>query len=79
MGGMLEGKGLYDLLVELTGLDRKIIESELESLMHKLEIDVDQLRVEDLRRLAALYLEDIQKELLAVGLRGSASDVFALA
>lgn len=79
MGGMLEGKGLYDLLVELTGLDRKIIESELESLMHKLEIDVDQLRVEDLRRLAALYLEDIQKELLAVGLRGSGPDVFALA
>ena len=78
MGGMLEGKGLYDLLVELTGLERNIIESELESLMKKLEINREKLRVEDLRRLAALYLEDIHKELLAVGLQDG-SEICALA
>ena len=51
---------LYDLLVELSGLDRNVIDQELGVLIQKLNLDPKNLSTDDIRRIAALYLFEIQ-------------------
>ena len=51
---------LYDLLVELSGLDRNVIDQELGVLIQKLNLNPKNLSTDDIRRIAALYLFEIQ-------------------
>ena len=51
---------LYDLLVELSGLDRTIVDEELGKLIKKLDLDSNNLSTEDIRKIATLYLFEIQ-------------------
>ena len=51
---------LFDLLVELSGLDRNVIDQELGVLIQKLKLDPKNLSVDDIRHIAALYLFEVQ-------------------
>jgi len=58
-----EGIGLYHLLVELTGLERKEIEPVLDRLLAKLKLNRDSLTTEDVRKVMALYLDEVNQEM----------------
>ncbi len=51
---------LYDLLVELSGLERAVIDQELGNLILQLNLDPKNLSTDDIRRIAALYLFEVQ-------------------
>ena len=59
-----QGKALYDLLVELSGLDAQTADKEFKGLMKKLKMCPDTLTTADVRRLMASYLEDVHQEML---------------
>lgn len=59
---MVKGRELFELLVELTGLDEKIIRSELEELLKRLNLNADNLTTDELRDVVSLYLEKLQDE-----------------
>lgn len=61
----IKGNGLYQLLIELTGLDQKAITQELDGLLYRLGLDADTLTTDDMRRVLAVYLEECQDELFA--------------
>jgi hypothetical protein len=62
-----QGKALYDLLVELSGLDTQTADKELKGLMQKLKMCPETLTTDDVRRLMASYLEDVHKEMILEG------------
>jgi hypothetical protein len=51
---------LYDLLVELSGLDRNVIDKELGAFIEELSLDPSNLSTDDIRRIATLYLFEFQ-------------------
>jgi hypothetical protein len=51
---------LYDLLVELSGLERNTIDQELGKYIRELGLDPKNLSTNDIRRIATLYLFDVQ-------------------
>ena len=53
------GNHLFNLLVELTGLDKKVVETELNDLMQELRMDKSTLTTDDMRKLVALYLDRV--------------------
>ena len=57
-----KGNELYQLLLELAGLEDPNVEVELEALMKKLSLDADTLTTEDMRVLMAAYLNDFQNK-----------------
>jgi len=56
---MLTGEGLIDLLVDLTGMDRKTLEAELSIIINRLGFRVDSLTTDELRVVVAHYLEKL--------------------
>ncbi len=59
---MVKGRELFDLLVELTGLEEKVIRNELEDLLKRLNVDPDHLTTDQLREVVSMYLEKLQNE-----------------
>jgi hypothetical protein len=57
-----KGNELYQLLLELAGLEDPNVEKELEALMAKLSLSPDTLTTEDMRVLMAAYLNDFQNK-----------------
>jgi len=55
-----KGKELFDLLVELTGVEEDVLRGELVGIIDRLNLDAEHLTTEDLRRVVAQYLEDVQ-------------------
>jgi len=53
------GKELFNYVVQLTGLPKDKIKEELKTLLHKKNIEVSQLTVDQLRTVAASYLREI--------------------
>lgn len=61
---MVQGKELYELLIELTGLDRNCVDAELGSIIQKLGLKHEELTTDDLRKIVTVYLAEVQQELL---------------
>ncbi len=58
------GKELFNYVVQLTGLPKDKIKEELKTLLHKKNIEVSQLTVDQLRTVAASYLREIMAGIL---------------
>ena len=58
------GKDLFNYVVQLTGLPKDKIKEELKILLHKKNIEVSQLTVDQLRTVAASYLREIMAGIL---------------
>jgi hypothetical protein len=56
------GNELYQLLLELAGLEDPKVEKELEELMEKLSMHPDTLSTDDMRVLMAAYLNEFQNK-----------------
>jgi hypothetical protein len=54
----MKGNELFQLFVEMTGLEHGTVEDELRKLMQRLNMDPETLTTEDIRRLMAHYLEE---------------------
>ncbi len=52
----IRGEKLFDLLVELSGLEKDAAESELSGLITELGIDRNNMTTEDIRHLMSIYL-----------------------
>lgn|GEM_PF-1873632 len=59
MNHMKKGNELYELLLRLGGMDRVPLENEIQRLMDRLNLDSTKLTMNDLRRVALAYLEEI--------------------
>ncbi len=58
-----KGNSLYDLLMRLGGLDRVHLEVEVNRLSKKLGVDPENMSMSDLRRVALVYLEEMNDEI----------------
>jgi hypothetical protein len=56
------GNELYQLLIELAGLEDPRVENEILDLMGRLHMDPDELTTEDMRILMAVYLHEFQEK-----------------
>jgi hypothetical protein len=57
------GNRLFELLIELTGLERSVIEPELCLILKKLNLSIDRLTTDDIRRVMTVYLEEVGNQL----------------
>lgn len=57
-----KGNELYQLLIELAGLDDPRVETEILDLMGRLHMDPNELTTEDMRILMAVYLHEFQEK-----------------
>ena len=58
-----EEGNLFDILLELTGLSREILETELQKHMEKLSLNPKSLSTDDLRRVMESYILEIHEHM----------------
>lgn len=58
------GERLLDQVVRLTGLDSQAVKKELQTLLAKKNLDVNQLTLEQLRHVIASYMREIMMGIL---------------
>jgi hypothetical protein len=56
---MKKGNELYELLLRLGGMDRIPLEKEINRLLDRMGLDSSKLTMQDLRRVALAYLEEL--------------------
>ncbi len=67
----LKGQSLYDLLIELSGLDRQVAESELGPIIARLGLKIESLKTDDVQSIMMAYLEDFSSQEAADHLEAS--------
>ena len=62
--GKTKGKDLFQVFVDLTGLDREVVEKELNRLLTGMRIDPNFMTTDDIRKVMSVYLDQLNLDLI---------------